>query len=499
MSDNEAPVTDAADDTADTEKDNEAAPSPEQTPTSPFLEGVVPDQTANAPTPPMAAQGEAPAEAEEPAQPEAPASEKPVPAANEIIVTGERPKVTAQDLHNDDMAIAQALTQGKITPKTYGQLADESTFGKIGTLFGLLMSGFGSGLSGQQNALLGMMDKTIDRDLAAQRGTQENAQNWFRLSQQYQLQKAQIPQLQAQADLLREQVKTEPTKRSELSKRIEALDAEIKERTEQSKFVASNTAKNAMSLAMLHRLQTEIVDPMPDGPQKQAAMQTIQNTAAQIDAANSKRNQDTEGALNARDALKRSVPNENGVNIQKLNKLRALGAMETQYGGTAINGMSPEQYSIADREAKEVQGNRAIAKAYDDSFHRIKEASLVKRLDKNFMAAEQQAVNTVVAKQLANRYVTAEAAAQANALFPSLSDMGTGADVEKYRKAMETFRNNESDKTVLDTYKLRSPFPFSGEYKTRDTVKLQAPDGSIQVKPRSEAEKWIKKGAKVVP
>lgn len=108
----------------------------------------------------------------------------------------------AQDKHNELLGEAQKeqqdLDAGHITPKTYSDLfANKSTLGKIGTIFGLMLSGAGSGLTGQPNMLLQMMDKQIDRDLEAQKVSAGNRQNLFKMHMQKNLNDAQIKNLEA--------------------------------------------------------------------------------------------------------------------------------------------------------------------------------------------------------------------------------------------------------------------------------------------------------------
>lgn len=100
---------------------------------------------------------------------------------------------TAQDYNAHDIAEWQDAATRKITPQTYATMfADKSTLGKIGSLFGLMLSGAGSGLAHQSNALLDMMNKVIDNDLNAQKSNVSNAQNFLNLTYAHDLQQAQI-------------------------------------------------------------------------------------------------------------------------------------------------------------------------------------------------------------------------------------------------------------------------------------------------------------------
>ena len=464
---------------------------------TPAEESEQPDEASQ---PPVQDEEEAPEEEKAAPAEEAPAKPEAKPEPNEVIITGQRPTGSAAEQQMEQQEIAKAFATGQIKPKTYQQLFDDQgILGKVGTLFGLLVGGAGSGLTHQPNVMLEMMNREIDRDLQAQMKSQENATNWYRLHQNYLMQKAQIPELQQRAELLRQQALSEPTRRAELSKRIDALNTEIEERKAQIKLINSNATKANMSLGLLHNLYSQVVEPMADGPQKQNALNALGQLSGQIDAQNASRSQQTEQVMSARQKPDQIDPGV-GVNVNKINQMHSKGQITQALGVPPVGALNDEQYQKAMQEAQEVMGNRAIAKAYDDSFRKIKEAKLANRLNPEFLAAEQQAVNTVIAKQLANRYVTAEAAAQANALFPSITDLATGVDQEKYRKAMETFRNNESNKAYLDMVpNAHGAFPYSGAYEAEPKdVLMRFPDNSTRKIPKNRVEGMIKVGGKVV-
>jgi hypothetical protein len=107
-----------------------------------------------------------------------------------------------QEFLKADQAWAQDLANGHITPSTYSSLfAKKDTLGKIGTIFGLMLSGAGSGLAHQPNAALAMMNKELENDMTAQQTSKANAMNFLRLNQAQQLQQAQIGQIGAQTGL----------------------------------------------------------------------------------------------------------------------------------------------------------------------------------------------------------------------------------------------------------------------------------------------------------
>lgn len=118
-----------------------------------------------------------------------------------------------QGLDQEQALLTQAYMNGKIDPQRMWHNAD--TGNKIGAAIGILLSGIGSGLTGQPNMAMGVINKMIDQDIDAQRsdlGKQHsllemNLQKYGRLDQAMQatrIQKlstvqAQIAQQAAQA------------------------------------------------------------------------------------------------------------------------------------------------------------------------------------------------------------------------------------------------------------------------------------------------------------
>lgn len=102
---------------------------------------------------------------------------------------------------NEADAWKQDLMNGHIEPLTYqGLFAKKDTPAKIGTLFGLLLSGAGSGLAHQPNMVMDMMNREIQNDLVAQQHSKENSINYLRLAQQHETNKANIGQTNALAN-----------------------------------------------------------------------------------------------------------------------------------------------------------------------------------------------------------------------------------------------------------------------------------------------------------
>lgn len=145
-----------------------------------------------------------------------------------------------QEMAPETQAFKADLDNGHITPETYSSLfAKKDTLGKIGTLFGLMLSGAGAGLSQQPNMLMEMMNKEIDRDLNAQQQGVTNKQNFLKINQQNTM-----------------------------------TQANAKNVTAEAKTKSYALARVQMNLAAFHKLVTD-TNKLPEGPQKQQAMQTL--------------------------------------------------------------------------------------------------------------------------------------------------------------------------------------------------------------------------------
>lgn len=123
-----------------------------------------------------------------------------------VAPTQPSPDTSVPDPHSyeakvqEHMAQAQDYASGAITPETYHSLyAKKDTLGKIGTLFGLLVSGLGSGITHQPNAVLEMMNKQIENDLSSQKSTKENARNFITMQYQNNLNLANAAKIKQDA------------------------------------------------------------------------------------------------------------------------------------------------------------------------------------------------------------------------------------------------------------------------------------------------------------
>ena len=128
----------------------------------------------------------------------------------------------------EDQAWQHDLNNGHITPETYHDLfAKKSTLGQIGSIFGMLVGGIGSGLTHQPNMAFQMMDNEIQRDLDAQKQSKSNAQNLLNLTNQHELQKAQAANLGAQSNLTQAQANQESVQLSVMKANRIALQDQI--------------------------------------------------------------------------------------------------------------------------------------------------------------------------------------------------------------------------------------------------------------------------------
>jgi hypothetical protein len=186
--------------------------------------------TQDAP-PPQAQQPQAPSQPQSaPENYEQPPSD---PFANYQKNISNNLALHAQNFQND-------LDQGNVQPEHYFHLfGREGTLGKIGTAFGLMLGGIGSGLTHQPNAALEVMNNEINNDLKAQELSSQNRQSFLKINQNGLMNQAQMA----------------------------ALDT--KTAAEAKALALSNTRRAALH----HLVQTTLN--MPEGPKKQQAMQTL--------------------------------------------------------------------------------------------------------------------------------------------------------------------------------------------------------------------------------
>jgi len=159
--------------------------------------------------------------------------------------------LVANSLLNEDQAWAKDLQDGHINPTTYKEMfGKKDTLGKIGTAFGLLISGAGSGLAHQPNAVMEMMKQELQNDMDAQKHSKVNAQNFLRMNQAHQLNQSTIRTQAANNQLTKAQA-------------LQALvDTQIK---------ANALHQIQMNRTVFHDLTTKAAALPPGSPQRQQA------------------------------------------------------------------------------------------------------------------------------------------------------------------------------------------------------------------------------------
>src|SRR5271166_985854 len=108
-------------------------------------------------------------------------------------------QAAANEIDNHVKAFQSDLDAGHIKPKTYADLFhDKSTLGKISSIFGMMLSGMGSGLAHQPNMAFEMMNNQIKNDLQAQQDSVTNRQNFLRINQEGLMKQSQSKAMDAE-------------------------------------------------------------------------------------------------------------------------------------------------------------------------------------------------------------------------------------------------------------------------------------------------------------
>lgn len=258
----------------------------------------------------------------------------------------------------EDMQFADDLRFGKIHPKTYADLFAEKGFlGKAGTIFGLLLSGAGSGLAHQNNAALEMMNNEISRDLEAQKQDQSNKQNWYKLAMDQEKNRAQNELTEAQANGV------------SIGNEGSALDVDMKKYNNAQAGItdigASTKAHNSALLGSLASWQGYI-DRMPEGPAKMMAQQKFNNeivpwTMDKISTNNALAEQKTE-------VIKTLNPKPDiAIDREKYNAAVQRG----KFAPNGLNSIKPDDVPKIDSEVQHLTNIRNNALASKTAFNKL--------------------------------------------------------------------------------------------------------------------------------
>lgn len=391
--------------------------------------------------------------------------------------------LNGQDLRNEAALYQGDINNGHITPKTYADLMGKGdTLSKLGTLFGLMVSGAGAGLSHQPNMLMQMMDKTLERDLDAQKTSATNTMNMYRINQANQMNQAHIAQFQKLGLL---------------------TDAQAREANANANLASFGLTNMQNNINALHHF-SEIVNNMPEGPARNQASIALGQVAQHFDLKNANIAdliQSQSGLLNAINnpqGNSNPVPQGGNINWSGLNQIQQMGQLAAQSGTpTSLTG---DKISQANTEAGHIEQNRAAARMYNDSFQNLNSMVAAGRLTPDYRAAQIK----TLAKQIGN--MTGEdvntTATQADAFFPQVGDTDMARQA-KLNKMNQLFQNQEANTPALDALQaasriqLKTPFPYqinspaqsqqnfipAGEIRTTKNGKRAISDGKGGWKP----------------
>lgn len=231
-----------------------AMPPKDNSPVPGIGQAMAPDEQAA-----LAAQTQPPQAAEQ--APTAPAGNTVAPKEEESELEAPKDKLAQTMLEQADL-YKQDLYNGHISPKTYGDLfyhttdkdgktADRGTLSKIGTLFGLLAGGIGSGLTHQPSAFVEMMNKEIDNDLKAQSQSKTNALNFYNANIQRVMNEAHARNLDTNNEMTKKQIETIGLANA----KIQMLQTGVKHLEDQIKTMPEGPAKEDKKKALAYIFQ----------------------------------------------------------------------------------------------------------------------------------------------------------------------------------------------------------------------------------------------------
>lgn len=394
---------------------------------------------------------------------------------NTIIVKGHKVP-TPQGLDEQAAHFQDDMMKGHIKPETMDSLyAKKDTLGKIGTLFGLLVSGAGSGLTGQPNAVLQQMQNQINNDLDAQKATNSNAQNWYQLNLKHELQKAQIQQMA---------VVNEQTKASteESRARVPLTEAQAAGARADAVMKATTATKNQMAAAAQMQAMG-LVNSMSEGMAKVQAMTAYQQKMVPATQAYiQKNNQDLSNQLQLKAAVSPPGPHkpapigtpDGKVDLNKILMLAKKGEQGTADGYNQYipsgGSMNAEQAKQALAEAAMVNQNRDAYKNAAESFEKLDAKAVGGKVNEGLWNTE---FHHLVGNIHSAGFTESQAVEIAKSSLPGPTDWGE-TRAEKARQLAEQFKLKESTAVTLGQYKLLPPFPAPPRVSKKSEVQKTA-------------------------
>jgi hypothetical protein len=441
-----------------------------------------------------------------------------------LPVDPDLPAKVEQHLNQQSEMFANELAAGHIHPKTISDLyGSKDTLGKIGMIFGLIVSGAGSGLAHQTNAALDLINKELDRDLDAQKSSNTNAQNWYTQSLKHDmdvayrdkiifdktLTSAQARLADANAELERANTTRVPADIAVAQANRDKILAEIDgiyaaadfQKFKNDVAGVSNTAETRQAIAAGQYLQNTI-DKMPQGAERDRA-QGVYDTviAPAIGAKVTDKNAQTGAAAGAAAAAARKAPPGVATRLPGQVKTQATAPKapgqpghvkrkkEDVINNNALNALIEEskkqkflqlpeilterEQELVREEASRVQAISDMKKAYHNSFVKLNNSFLNGKVNPQLLAAETAALNIEMGRSTAGKTVMAEIAAQGEGAFPNPMDYAGSAEM-KYYKTMKRLDDSANNTPTLNRYpgiKLGQaplPDPFGNKIYTKN-------------------------------
>jgi hypothetical protein len=423
-----------AEGTVETPVGEEAAPAQDMDPQSP-APAEAPSDPAQSPDQSQATAAQDPTAGLEPPQKAQLATMDPQSAAYAQTIQEMRK-------HNNDWAMA--LHNQAVTPETYRSLFNkQDTLGKIGSIFGLMLGGAGGGLTHQGNSFMQALDKTLDRDLESKKQTAANAQNFLKIAQEYELNRANIRNTMAQAQGYEAAIP---------GKQAESAMAMIK---------AEALAKIMHTTSAVHYLSQITQNIPPNSPNAKIAPALLANIASQAKARNEKHMQDaaTKSAMVAGAAMRAAPPASDvavpasapAVNSGLINKA-AQQAQNSQWVGVPT-ALTPDLVNAATTEASKAESIRNLSQRWAHNFN-----ELMKLPASGPYSNRRKAFVTEIANDMSHKLGLGgdQAQAQAEAMFPTWNDLPAGDQKTrriKYEQGKAYWQGQESGLSNLNRLK----------------------------------------------
>jgi hypothetical protein len=390
-------------------------------------------------------------------------------------------------------------------------------------IFGLMVSGAGSGLAHQTNAALDLINKELDRDLEAQKASNTNAQNWYTQSLKHDmdvayrdkmifdktLTSAQARLADANADLERANISRVPAdiavaqaNRDKIVAEIDAIYAATDFQNFKNNYVGvANSAKARGTIGAGQYLQN-IINKMPQGAERDRAQDVLETVLAPAIAAEvADKNAQTGAAAGAAAAASRKAPPGVATTLPGQVKPQATAPKapgqpghvkrkkEDVIDNNALNALIdeskrqrflqvPEILTVHEQdllrdEASRFQAISDMKKAYYNSFVKLNNSFLNGKVNPQLLAAETAALNIEMGRSTAGKTVMAEVTAQGEGAFPNPLDYADSAEM-KYYKTMKRLNDSANNTPTLNRYpgiKLDQaplPDPFGNKIFTKN-------------------------------